>query len=222
LIGADGLNSTLREKYFPEVKPPRYVGQGVWRAVLEKPADIRGPRMWLGKNIKVGVNPVSATHMYMFITEDRVEKEHIDRAKWPEMFAALMRPFSEPLVQALIPQVSTPQAAIDYRPLMNLLVPMPWNRGRIVLIGDTVAATTPHLASGACIGIESGIVLAQELAKSSDLQQALDHFHARRWERCRLVVENSARLAQIEIEGGDKDEHARIMRDSQIAMRGLI
>ena len=31
------------------------------------------------------------------------------------------------------------------------------------MIGDTVAATTPHLASGAGIGIESGIVLAEEL-----------------------------------------------------------
>jgi hypothetical protein len=33
-----------------------------------------------------------------------------------------------------------------------------------------------------------------------------------------MVVENSARLAQIEIEGGDKEEHGRIMRESAMAL----
>ncbi|MDU6240761.1 MAG: hypothetical protein E6614_17675, partial [Bradyrhizobium sp.] len=96
--------------------------------------------------------------------------------------------------------------------------PAPWNRGRVILIGDTVAATTPHLASGAGIGIESGIVLAEELARAATLQQAFDRFHARRWERCRMVIENSAQLCRIEMENGDKAEHARIMRESTIAL----
>ncbi|XVN20885.1 hypothetical protein QZH46_09000 [Pseudomonas corrugata] len=59
-------------------------------------------------------------------------------------------------------------------------------------------ATTPHLASGAGIGIESAIVLAEELLADSDLQTALNRFEARRWKRCQLVVENSARLCEIE------------------------
>ncbi|MDO8772999.1 MAG: hypothetical protein Q7K57_30715, partial [Burkholderiaceae bacterium] len=121
-------------------------------------------------------------------------------------------------VAALIPEALKPEAAIDYRPLANLLVPAPWNRGRVLLIGDTVAATTPHLASGACIGIESGIVLAEELATGSDLQTALDRFHARRFERCRLVIHNSERLCRIEIEGGDKQVHQQIMRESLMAL----
>ena len=33
-----------------------------------------------------------------------------------------------------------------------------------------------------------------------------------------MVVENSARLGQIEIEGGSKDEHAQIMRESLMAL----
>ncbi|HJV70469.1 FAD-dependent oxidoreductase [Ideonella sp.] len=218
VVGADGVHSKLRALLFPEIKPLEYIGQGVWRAVMPRPAEIVRPRMWFGPHIKLGVNPVSKTHMYMFITEDRPTKEHIAEATWPEVFAGLMRPFADPLVQALIPHALLPQAAIDYRPLANLLVPAPWNRGRVVMIGDTVAATTPHLASGAGIGIESGIVLAEELARHADLQTALDRFHARRWERCRLVIHNSERLCRIEIEGGDKQEHARIMRESLVAL----
>ena len=83
-------------------------------------------------------------------------------------------------------------------------------------------ATTPHLASGACIGIEDGIVLAEELAGGGGIEAALARFQARRWERCRMVVENSARLGVIERTGGDKAEHARIMRDSHQALAAPI
>jgi 2-polyprenyl-6-methoxyphenol hydroxylase-like FAD-dependent oxidoreductase len=218
VVGADGVHSRLRGELFPEVTPPGYIGQGVWRAVLPRPPELDAPRMWFGVHIKVGVNPVSNDLMYMFITEDRPTKEHIDPSTWPDVVIGLLQPFTDPFVQALIPHLRQPEAAIDYRPLGNLLVPTPWNRGRVVLIGDTVAATTPHLASGAGIGIESGIVLGEELERHSDLQAALDAFHARRFPRCQLVIGSSERLCRIEIEGGDKAEHARVMRDAMTAL----
>jgi 2-polyprenyl-6-methoxyphenol hydroxylase-like FAD-dependent oxidoreductase len=81
-----------------------------------------------------------------------------------------------------------------------------------------VHATTPHLASGACIGIEDALVLAEELGRAAEVGEALAAFEARRWERCRMVVQNSARLGEIEVAGGDKEEHARIMRESLMAL----
>lgn len=219
VVGADGVHSKIRKEFFPEVPDPEYIGQGVWRAIMPRPAEINRVTMWLGQHLKLGVNPVSATHMYMFITEDRPTKEHIDKETWPEVFTHLMGQFPSPIVQSLIPYAFEEEANIDYRPLANLLVRVPWHKGRLVMIGDTVAATTPHLASGAGIGIESGIVLADELAAHNDIQIALDRFHERRWERCRMVVENSARLCDIEINGGDKVEHSSIMRESLMALR---
>lgn len=218
VIGADGVHSKLRGELFPEVKPLDYIGQSIWRAVMPRPAELLRPRMWLGDHIKVGVNPVSSTQMYMFLNEDRPTKAHIEESTFAEVCSELLDRFSDPFVQALKPHLRAQGANIDYRPLANLLVPAPWNRGRVVMIGDTMAATTPHLASGAGIGIESGIVLAEELARHHHLQTALDAFHARRFERCRLVVENSARLCHIEIHGGDKAEHAQIMRQSMLAL----
>ncbi len=222
VVGADGVRSKLRETLFPEVAPPQYIGQVVWRAVLPRPEAIVRPRMWMGGAVKVGVNPVSETHMYMFVTEARSEKSQPDRATWPELLAAMLKPFPDPLIQSLIPRLYDKDAAIDYRALANLLVPAPWNRGRIVLIGDTVHATTPHLASGAGIGVESGIVLGEEFGRAAAIQEALDRFHARRWDRCRMVIQNSERLCRIEMENGDKAEHARIMRESIIALTAPI
>ena len=217
-MAADGVHSPLRAKFIPEVGPLQYIGQGVWRAVCPRPTGLCRPAMWLGQHIKAGVNPCSPFQMYLFITEDRPTKEHINPATWPAVMQGLLQPFESPVLRALIPHMLKPEAAIEYRPLANLLLPTPWNRGRVVFIGDTVAATTPHLASGAGIGIESGIVLGEELERHSDLQSALDAFHTRRYERCRLVVKNSERLCKIEIEGGDKDEHTQIMRDSMMAL----
>ncbi len=83
---------------------------------------------------------------------------------------------------------------IDCRPLQVFLLPSPWYRGRVVLIRGAAHATTPHLAMGAGIAIGDGIVLAEELTHSESLDSALDRFMARRFERCRIVVENSAEL----------------------------
>lgn len=217
VIGADGLYSKVRESQFPGAPRPRYSGQAVWRAVLPRPPEIATATMWMGPRVKPGVNPVSATEMYLFVTEPRPTNDHVDPADFAGLLRGLLEGFPAPTLQAIRASIE-PGSQIVYRPLEGLLMPRPWSRGRVVLIGDTVHATTPHLASGACIGIEDALVLAEELGRGHDIPAALAAFEARRWERCRMVVENSARLGEIEVAGGDKEEHARIMRESLMAL----
>lgn len=217
VIGADGVHSRVRQELFPEAPAPKPIHQSVWRAILPRPAEIVRPCQWLGE-VKIGVNPISQTHMYMFITQDRDFDEWIAQENWAEEMASLVKPFAAPMLQAMVDDLYKPEAAIDYRPLANLLVPLPWHKGRLVMIGDTVHGTTPHLASGAGIGIESAIVLAEELGKTADLEAALNSFEQRRWDRCRLVIENSAKLCEIEKSGGSKEEHSQLMRDSMSAL----
>jgi 2-polyprenyl-6-methoxyphenol hydroxylase-like FAD-dependent oxidoreductase len=221
VIGADGLNSQVRTAVMPEAPKPQYSGQCVWRAVLPRPAEVERAMMWLGPKIKSGVNPVSKDEMYLFVTEDRAENVMIDSGKFADMLAALLEAFPAPLMQHCRAQING-NSQIVYRPLESLLVQQPWHRGRIVLIGDTVHATTPHMASGACIGIEDAIVLAEELSRGQSVNMALQRFQERRWERCRMVVENSFRLGEIEINGGDKAEHAQIMRSTLMALAAPI
>ncbi|HEX8605823.1 MAG TPA: FAD-dependent oxidoreductase [Pseudoduganella sp.] len=221
VIGADGLYSAMRTALFPDAPAPKYTGQGVWRAVLPRPAQIDHAMMWLGPKIKAGAAPVSDTEMYLYVTEDRAERAHIDPARFLPMLQALLAPFDVPALQDIRARLGA-DSQIIYRPLEGLLLPRPWHRGRIVLIGDTVHATTPHMASGACIGIEDALVLAEELERHPGVDRALDAFEQRRWERCRMVVENSGRLGEIEIAGGDKAEHGRIMRDTLVALSGAI
>jgi len=221
VVGADGLYSNVREALFPDAPKPRYSGQACWRAIVPRPPEIRTATMWIGPKVKPGVNPVSKTEMYLFITEPRPTNERVDPATFVDQVRALLADFPAPELKAISDGLG-PDSQVVFRPLEGMLMPRPWSQGRVVLIGDTVHATTPHLASGACIGIEDAIVLAEEVGRHERVETALAAFEARRWERCRMVVENSARLGEIEIAGGDKEEHARIMRESLMALAAPI
>ena len=76
---------------------------------------------------------------------------------------------------------------------------------RVVLIGDAAHTTTPQLASGASIAIEDAVVLARHLRSKTSVETALAAFMQARYERCRMVVENSEQLGEWEKRPGSAD-----------------
>jgi 2-polyprenyl-6-methoxyphenol hydroxylase-like FAD-dependent oxidoreductase len=94
-------------------------------------------------------------------------------------------------------EITDPEA-IAYRPITSLIKPAPWHRGRIMLIGDAVHTTTPHMAAGAGIAVEDSIVLAELLEAGTSVPAVLEAFMTRRYERCRLVVQNSFQVGEFE------------------------
>jgi 2-polyprenyl-6-methoxyphenol hydroxylase-like FAD-dependent oxidoreductase len=220
VIGADGLHSKVRTALFPNAPKPRYTGQVCWRAVVARPAAIQRAAMYIGRHVKAGLVPVSDDEMYLFFLETRATPEHIESTQWPRLLQEALAEFSGPV--ATIRDTITAQSRIVYRPLFALMMPTPWNAGRTVLIGDSAHATTPHLASGAGLAVEDAIVLADELDRARSCDEALQQFNTRRHERCRLVVENSVRLGDLERTGESQQEHERLMRESTIALAAAI
>jgi len=87
---------------------------------------------------------------------------------------------------------------IVYRPVTSGILPAPWYRGRVVLIGDAAHTTTPHMAAGAGLAVEDSVVLAELLGSDHALRGVLDAFITRRHARCRMVVDNSFMLGEWE------------------------
>jgi 2-polyprenyl-6-methoxyphenol hydroxylase-like FAD-dependent oxidoreductase len=219
VVGADGIFSKLRERVFPEAAKPVFTGQVIYRLLAERPVGFDRTHFFMGEDYKVGFSPVSATHMYMFLLHPAAANPWIEPRDQPQKLYEAMEGFG-----GFVPQIretvrTTNAHTVNYRPLEVLLHPAPWHRGRVVLIGDAAHATTPHLASGAGMAIEDGIVLAEELQSQPDLEQALDRFMARRFERCRLVIENSVKLGQIEMSHGSPTEHTRLMSEALGVLR---
>jgi 2-polyprenyl-6-methoxyphenol hydroxylase-like FAD-dependent oxidoreductase len=89
-------------------------------------------------------------------------------------------------------------------------------QGRVLLIGDAAHATTPQMASGACIAIEDAVVLGELLRANMPLGEALGAFMTRRYDRCRMVVENSLQIGEWQKHPGQPEaDPARLARESQ-------
>jgi 2-polyprenyl-6-methoxyphenol hydroxylase-like FAD-dependent oxidoreductase len=102
-------------------------------------------------------------------------------------------------------EIETPDQIIC-RPVFSSIMPPPWHRGRVIVLGDAAHMTTPQLASGASIAIEDSVVLARLLAGDTPIAMALDDFAARRYERCRMIVQNSEQLGEWEKNRGSPDD----------------
>lgn len=216
VVGADGLRSKVRELAFPDAPQPFFTGQTVWRAVVPRPTELSDDMaMYYGSTIKAGCNPVSATHMYIFAVENTPDVTWPPRETWPGLIQALLAEHGGVIGWAR--ERMTDPAQIDRRPLHAILLPAPWHRGRVLVIGDAAHATTPHLAMGAGIAIEDAVVLGEVLGSYADVGSALEDFVKRRFERCRLVVENSLQLGEWEKNPDDPAADPARLSDTSFA-----
>ena len=196
VIGADGVNSRVRELVFGADAPqPEYSGQCIWRAGADL-GDITEYEMLNGPVSKVGLVPISRDRMYVYVVETADEEPH--RRERGDLDAAMKRAMAS--FGGHVPAVAQRlDPGAEIRALKVLLVPDPWYRGKVLLIGDAAHASTPHISYGLGIAIEDGIVLAELAGKlDGDLEAMLPEFMKRRFERCRMVVENSRQLGNWE------------------------
>ena len=197
LIGADGVNSKVRTIVLGNYMA-KYTGQSVWRYAFKRPAELETGYMFMGRNTKVGLIPMTADTMYMFV----VSAEGADNPMIPEnelvpRMKALLQDYSAPMVKRVIEEITDPKKVI-YRPLEVLFVPAPWYKSRVLLIGDAVHATIPQLGQGAGLALEDSIVLAELLQSDDAIDIVFQKFMDRRLERCKMVVDVSVQVGELE------------------------
>ena len=196
VVGADGTNSIVRDLAFGAGCQPAYTGQAVWRAMVSRPSDVRCRHTFEGLHTHAGINPVSERQMYIFLHQT----QPIFR-RFPEnQLAVLMRDQLSEFggVLATARDEITKGDQVIYRAVTSHILPPPWHRDRVVLIGDAAHTTAPHMASGAGMAIEDSIVLSSLLASEPSLRGALEWFSKRRYDRCRMVVESAWQLGEWE------------------------
>jgi 2-polyprenyl-6-methoxyphenol hydroxylase-like FAD-dependent oxidoreductase len=203
VVGADGANSKVRKLVFGSIGGPQYTGQAVWRATVRRPPDVQGRYSFFGPRNKAGFNPVSNTGMYVYLVQNLPSFVRLADDQLPEVMREQLADFGG-LVAAARDEIVDPRHIV-YRPITSYLLPAPWHRNRVVLIGDATHTATPHMAAGAGLAIEDSVVLADLLQSEPSLPIALRTFAARRFERCRMVVENSFQLGEWEKNPGAPD-----------------
>lgn len=210
VVGADSVFSKVRDLAFPHMGQAQPTGQGCWRISIRKPPGLEMGEFFLGHANPCGITACAPDMVYMWMLTAHEERESF--MSDDELFDTLKLLLADFGGNAgWIRDNMTRSDWINYRPLAAALQPANWFDGRIVLLGDAVHATTPHLASGAGMAVESGIVLAEELARTDDVSTALRAYQDRRYSRCRDVIETSVAVGQLQLDHGDPQIHAKML-----------
>ena len=196
VVGSDGVNSKVRSLAFGAYKA-KYTGQSVWRYAFKRPPELETGYMFMGRQTKAGLIPMTADSMYMFVVSAEGENPFIPEDQLVPRMKALLQEYSAPMVKNVVDEITDPKKVV-YRPLEVLFVPAPWHKNRVILIGDSVHATIPQLGQGAALALEDAVVLAELLQSETDVQAVFQKFMDRRLARCKMVVDVSVQIGEME------------------------
>jgi salicylate hydroxylase len=197
LIGADGLNSTVRRLSGSNARP--FPAHAVaWRAILPLgavPAPLRGTiAIWMSPGAHLVHYPVSegaCLNAVLVIDDGPGTKSNSAAAALPFLLDRLSG-WAE-LPRRAIASVEAWQA---WR--MCGLEKSTGGEGRIQLIGDAWHAMRPYLASGAVMAIEDADALAASLTGTeTDIELGLKLFRQRRGPRVWRVAWASALMGRV-------------------------
>ena len=199
VVGADGIRSATR-RMIGITDEPRPAGMGAFRAFGPRPASVtRTDLIYGGPSYIAGYCPTSEDTLYAYIVEDARDRSGLSPAQLLAAMRELALAYHGPWDE-IRPTLTDPDA-VSYTKFEALVVPAPWNRGRVVLIGDAAHACPPTIAQGGAQALEDAAVLTELLLDRPAVDDALwAAFTARRFDRAKTVVEASCQLGQWQLD----------------------
>ncbi|SHM72927.1 FAD-dependent monooxygenase [Cryptosporangium aurantiacum] len=200
VIGADGIRSAVRRALGVELET-RPTGMGIWRVFAPRPASVtRTDLIYGGPSYIAGYCPTGEDTLYAYIVEKAQDRSGLSPEEQLATMVELSQAYHGPW-DDIRPGLTDP-TRVNYTWFEQHVLDAPWNRGRVVLIGDAAHTCPPTLAQGAAMALEDAAVLAELLVTAEQLDQSVfDVFTTRRYERAKLVVESSVQLGQWLIDG---------------------
>lgn len=201
LLGADGINSTIRAHLLGETKP-NFTGNVAWRVVVPTAAL---PNNWMDRVVTNFVGPKRHAVLYYLRKQQLanlvgvVENKNWRNDSWvaPAPWADLQTDFAgwHPKVTAIVKAAEHEPcyrwALYDHRPFER------WSSGRTTLLGDAAHATLPFMAAGAALAIEDARILERALGQTDSVADGLQLYERSRISRTAKVQSMSRQLATV-------------------------
>ena len=213
LIGADGLWSNIRKQLVGD-GPPLVSGHTTYRSVIpteRMPEDLRwnAATLWAGHKCHIVHYPLSDWRVFnLVVTFHNHAPEPVAGKSCSQ--EEVMRGFTHvhPRAQDIIRCGSDWKFWVlcDREPLAT------WTDGRVALLGDAAHPTLQYFAQGACMAMEDGVALAEEMDAEPDLPRALHAYQQRR----------VLRTARVQLQSRAIGEHIYHPSGAHAALRNMV
>src|SRR5215213_3020699 len=171
VIAADGLRSWTRRALGINLET-KSVGMGIWRAFGPRPASVTRTDLYYGgPSYIAGYCPTGEDSLYAYIVEDAQDRSALTPDEQLATMKQLSQAYHGPWDE--IRETLTDPTRVNYTWFETHVLDVPWNRGRVVLIGDAAHTCPPTIAQGGAIALEDAVVLAQLLTDGATLDQGL-------------------------------------------------
>lgn len=161
VLGADGLNSIVRQNLFPN-NSIRNANQICWRGITEYELPIKFRNelneAW-GKSERFGFVQIAQNKVYWYALKSfKKNKNEFSIHDLEQYFSDYNSVIKDIIKSTRKGQINTAEIS-DLKPT-NI-----WYKENVCLIGDSAHATTPNMGQGACQAIEDAYVLSECLSK---------------------------------------------------------
>jgi 2-polyprenyl-6-methoxyphenol hydroxylase-like FAD-dependent oxidoreductase len=183
VVGADGLNSTVREALFGDGEP-RDSGIVAFRGVADFDAPVPAGEWW-GAGSVAGLLPLGDGRVYWYLAH----RGDPDRAALPGLLAE----YGEPVREAA--RRTDAQQVLRHRLYDRDPVPS-WSRGAATLLGDAAHPMLPFLGQGAGSALGDAAALGAAISAESSVEAALATYERSRVKPTAALVAGSRKAAK--------------------------
>ena len=197
LVGADGIRSTVRARFFGP-NEPAYLGYRSHRFVVGNGDGLEHFTEFLGHGKRVGLVPIGGGQLYVWTTFNSPRESRAWALESVEALQTLLGEFTDSRVRRALDGLESIDGVVctDIEEVHQAA----WVHGRVALLGDAAHALTPNMGQGAGMAMEDAAVLADELSRAArdetDAPVALTRYVARRQQRVETIVRLSHQIGE--------------------------
>ncbi|WP_298533663.1 FAD-dependent monooxygenase [uncultured Algibacter sp.] len=192
VLGADGINSVVRDCLFPKSEI-RHANQICWRGITNYtlPKEFKNElnEAW-GKDERFGFVQISDSTVYWYalksFKKNKNELTHTNIGNYFNDYHSCIKD----LISA------TPKEKLNTAEISDLKPTTTWYRNNVCLIGDAAHATTPNMGQGACQAIEDAFVFS-ECLETYETDEAFEKFQNIRLPKAHHVVKTSWSIGKM-------------------------
>ncbi len=186
ILGADGLNSIVRQNIFPN-NSIRNANQICWRGITEYKLPLKFKdelnEAW-GKADRFGFVQIAENKVYWYALKSFYKNKNEFSVNNLEHYFKGYDSVIKDIIK------STKKEHINTAEISDLKPTNIWSKENVCLIGDSAHATTPNMGQGACQAIEDAYVLSECINKY-EISKAFTEYQKLRLPKAHKVVKAS-------------------------------